>query len=180
MFCFTVFLTNIFIPHATSCGGYNVFDPSVSQSVSPVFLVSGTPLKSLNRISWNFVVMKDIMCRCISTAHFDSIFFWEQCPFLNFEIWRKWKVLLKQLVSTTPLKPLNRMAWNFVVMKDIMCRYAFLQEMLIWSFWGAIYIPFFVRLPVTNAWNCNSLYTAFLSNVGAWGMWGLLTLSFIP
>ena len=35
-------------PHATSCGGYNVFDPSVSrsvsQSVSPVFLVSATPL----------------------------------------------------------------------------------------------------------------------------------------
>ena len=38
--------------------------PSVSQSVSPVFLVSATPLKPLNRISWNFVVMKDIMCRC--------------------------------------------------------------------------------------------------------------------
>ena len=30
--------------------------------------------------------------------------------------------------------------------------------MLIWSFWGAIYIPFFVRLSVTNAWNCHSLY----------------------
>ena len=30
---------------------------------------------------------------------------------------------------------------------------------------------FFVRLPVTNAWNCHSLYTAFSSNVGAWGMW---------
>ena len=29
-----------------------------------VFLVSATPLKSLNRITWNFVVMKDIMCRC--------------------------------------------------------------------------------------------------------------------
>ena len=29
--------------------------PSVSQSVSPVFLVSATPLKSLNRITWNFV-----------------------------------------------------------------------------------------------------------------------------
>ena len=28
----------IFIPHATSCGGYNVFDPSVSQSVSPSVL----------------------------------------------------------------------------------------------------------------------------------------------
>ena len=49
----------IFIPHATSCGGYHVFDPSVS----PVFLVSATPLKPLNRISWNFVDMKDIMCR---------------------------------------------------------------------------------------------------------------------
>ena len=37
---------------------------SVSQSVSPVFLVSATPLKPLNRISSNFVDMKDIMCRC--------------------------------------------------------------------------------------------------------------------
>ena len=52
-----------------------------------------------------------------------------------------------------------------------MCRYAFLQEILIWSFWGAIYVPFFVRLPITNAWYCHSLYTAFSSNVGAWGMW---------
>ena len=85
---------------------------------------------------------------CISTGNFDSIFFLRFTPFLNFEIWRKWKILLKQLVSTTPLKPLNRIAWNFVVMKDILCRYAFLQEMLIWSFWGAIYIPFFVQLPV--------------------------------
>ena len=57
-----------FIPHATSCGGYNAFDPSVSQSfnqsVSPVFLVSATPLKPLYRISWNFVVVKDIPCWC--------------------------------------------------------------------------------------------------------------------
>ena len=35
--------------------------PSVSQSVSHVSLVSATPLKPLNRISWNFVVMKDIL-----------------------------------------------------------------------------------------------------------------------
>ena len=99
--------------------------------------------------------------------------------FLNFEIWGKWEILLKQLVSTTPLKPLNRIAWNFVVMKDIMCRHAFLQEMLIWSFWGAIYIPIFVRLPVTYAWNCHSSYTAFSSNVGACGIWAcLLFLSF--
>ena len=36
---------------------------SVCQSVSPIFLVSATPLKPLNRISWNFVVMTDILCR---------------------------------------------------------------------------------------------------------------------
>ena len=45
---------------------------------------------------------------CISTGNFDSIFFLWITLFLNFEIWRKWKILLKQLVSTTPLKPLNR------------------------------------------------------------------------
>ena len=153
---------------------------SVSQSVSPVFLVSATPLKPLNRISWNFVVMKDIMCTCAYPQEilipFVSLRF---TPSLNFEIWRKWKILLKQLVSTTPLKPPTRIKWNFVVMKDMICKYAFLQEMLIWSFWGAIYIPFFVRLPVHNAWNCHSLYTAFSSNVGAWGMWACsLFLSF--
>ena len=113
---------------------------SVSQSDLFFKFVSATPLKPLNRISWNFVVMR------------------EQCPLLNFEMWRKWKILLKQLISTTPLKPLNKIAWNFVVMKNIMCRSAFLLEMLIWSFWEAIYIPFSVRLPVSNAWNCHSLY----------------------
>ena len=106
-----------------------------------------------------------------------QFFFWEQCPFLNFQIWRKWKILLKQLVSTTPLNPLNRIAWNFVVMKDIMCRYAFLQEMLIWSFWRAIYIPFFLRLPVTNAWNCHSY--SILKQCWSVGYVSLLTLSFI-
>ena len=84
------------IPHTTSCGGYNVFDPSVSQSVSLSVSQSVSP----------------------------SVLFF--------------------LVSATPLKPLNRISWNFVVMKDIMCRYTFLREMLIWSFWGAICIPFFL------------------------------------
>ena len=78
--------------------------------------------------------------------------------------WNGWSAKLHWNRSTEFL-------WNFVVMKDIICRYAFLQEMLIWSFWGAIYIPFYVWLPVTNAWNCNSLYTAFSSNVGVWGTW---------
>ena len=109
----------LIIPHATSCGGYNVFYPSVSQSVSqsvsPVFLVSATPLKPLKGISWTFVVMKDIMCTCAYPQEIMiPIFFLGFTPFLNFKIWRKWKILRKQLVSRTSLKPLNRIAWNFV------------------------------------------------------------------
>ena len=113
------------------------------------FLFSAIFLKSLNRITWNVVVMTDIMCRCAYPQEILTPFFFLWITlFLNFEIWRKWKILLVQLVSTTPLKPLNRISRNFVDLKDIMCRCAFLQEMLIWSVWGAIYIPFFVRLPV--------------------------------
>ena len=63
-----------------------------------------------------------------------QFFLWEQCPFLNFEIWWKWKIQLKQLVSTTPLKLLNRIAWNFVVMKDIMCRFDPFEEQFISPF----------------------------------------------
>ena len=37
------------------------------------------------------------------------------------------------------------------------------------------WIWFSVRLPLTNAWNCHSLYTAFSSNGGAWGMWACLS-----
>ena len=39
---------------------------------------------------------------------------------------------------------------------------------------------FSVRLPVTNVWNCHSLYTTFSSTVGVWGMWACsIFLSFI-
>ena len=56
---------------------------SVSQSVSPVFLVSATPLKPLNRISWNCVDMKDIMCNCAYAQNILIQFFFlsELCPF---------------------------------------------------------------------------------------------------
>ena len=47
-----------------------------------------------------------------------------------------WHSLLTQFVSATPLKLLNRISWNFVVMKDIMCWCAYPQEIL---------IPFFSR-----------------------------------
>ena len=52
---------------------------------------------------------------------------------LNLEIWPKFNNhgLLKQFVSATPLKPLNRISWYFVVMKDILWRFACLQEILI-------------------------------------------------
>lgn len=50
--------TSFIIPHAKSCEGYNVFDPSVRQSTSPpvpLFSVSATPLKPLQVISYKFV-----------------------------------------------------------------------------------------------------------------------------
>ena len=124
--------------------------------------VSAIPLKPLNKISWNFVVMNDIMCwcaypqeilipffsrsyalfefrnltkmkdateivfqrnsseaaqqnfvklcsyeglnvqMCISIGNsYSFFFFWEECSFLNLEIWPKLKILLKQFVSAT-------------------------------------------------------------------------------
>ena len=53
----------LIIPHATRCVGCNVFYPSLGQSVL-FFFVSATPLKPFNRVSWNFVINKDILCRC--------------------------------------------------------------------------------------------------------------------
>ena len=58
---------------------------SVSQSVSPVFLVSSTPLRPLNRISWNFVVMKDIMCRCAYPQEILILFFFSELRPLYFD-----------------------------------------------------------------------------------------------
>ena len=120
------------------------------------------------------------MCRCAYPQEILIPFFFSELRhFWTWKFGQNERYYSTQFVSATPLKPLNRISWNFVVMKDIMCRYVFLQEMLIWSFWGTIYVPFFVRLPVTNSWNCHSLYTAFSSNVGAWGMWACsLFLSF--
>ena len=109
----------------------------VKMTDTTVFLVSATPLKSLNRITWNFVVMKDILCRCAYPQEILISFFLSELRFFfNFEIWWKWKILLKQLVSATPLKPLNRISWNFVVMKDIMCtgRCAYPKDILIQFF----------------------------------------------
>ena len=62
---------------------------------------------------WNFVVMKDIMCRCAYPQETLIPFFsLEATPSLNLEIWPQRKILPKQLVSATPLKPLNRIYWR--------------------------------------------------------------------
>ena len=47
---------------------------------------------------------------------------------LNLEISRN--LLLKQLVSATPLKLLNRISWNLVGSKDTICSCAYYQEIL--------------------------------------------------
>ena len=41
--------------------------------------------------------------------------------------------VLGLFVSATPLKPLNRILWNFVVIKNILCRCTYLQKILIWG-----------------------------------------------
>ena len=104
--------------------------------------VSATPLKPINTISWNYVVMKGIMWRCAYPQENLIQFFSQSYAFLNSEIWLKWNILLKQFVSATPLKPLNIITWNFVVIKDIMCRCPYPQEILMqflfrvyWTFW---------------------------------------------
>ena len=108
------------------CGETYCFCP-VRLSVTQ--FVSATPLKLLNRISWNLVGSKDTICSC---AYYQEILIpwilWELCP-LNLEISRN--LLLKQLVSATPLKLLNRISWNFVGSKDAICSCAYYQEILI-------------------------------------------------
>ena len=47
-------------------------------------------------------------------------------------------ILLKQFVSGTPLKPFNRISWNFVVVKGIPCRCAYPREILIHFFFSEL------------------------------------------
>ena len=69
----------------TLVGRHIVFILSVCLSVTQ--FVSATPLKLLNRISWNLVGSKDTICSC---AYYQEILIawilWELCPFelINF------------------------------------------------------------------------------------------------
>ena len=93
------FISEFLYPRKWVVEGIMLFDPSVSQSVSPVFLVSATPLKPLKRILWICCYKGHNAWMRISTGNFDSIFSLRVTPL----IWPKWKILLKQIVSPTPL-----------------------------------------------------------------------------
>ena len=62
----------------------------------------------------------------ISTGNFDSIFYVGVTPFFVLRNLTK----MKEFVSATKTAQQNFVK-HFLVMKGIMCRYAFLQEMLI-------------------------------------------------
>ena len=70
-------------------------------------IVSATLLKPLHKISWNFVVMIDMMSKCAYLREMLILFFLGFSPLLNLEILPKWNILLKQFVSVTPLKMLH-------------------------------------------------------------------------
>ena len=74
----------------------------------------------------------------------------------------KIKVLLKTVCQRNSTETAQQNFVKLVIMKDIMCRYmyAFLQEILILSFEGAIYIP----LNFGEIILCNSDETGFLSD----------------
>ena len=86
-------------------------------------------LKLLNRISWILVGSKDTICSCAYSQEIWSPQFCGSYVPLNIEISRN--LLLKQLVSATPLKLLNIISWNLVGSKDTICSCAYYQKILI-------------------------------------------------
>ena len=76
------------------------------------FFVSATPLKPLNRMSWNFVVIKNILHRCANLQQFLIQFF--SGNYAAFEL----RKIYYWTVSLSPLKPLNRVSCNFIVKED--------------------------------------------------------------
>jgi hypothetical protein len=137
-----------------------LFLSCVSFRLSVTQFVSATPLKLLNRISWNLVGSKDTICSC---AYYQEILISWICGSytpLNLEISRN--ILLKQLVSTTPLKLQNRISWNLVGSKDTICSCAYYQKILIaWILWELC--PFelrnFPKYPTEAACQCSSSET---------------------
>ena len=100
------------------------------------------------------------MCRCAYPQEILIESFLGEMPLLNLEIWPKWKIL-KTILQRNSTETFNRISWHFVVMKDIMCRYAFLQEMLIWSFLRSNLYPFWTLVKIIFE---TGFQTGFLSD----------------
>ena len=99
-------------PHATSCGGYNAFDQSVSQSVRQSCF--SCQRNSSETARQNFLKLCSyeghyVQMR-ISTGNFDSTFFSELRPFLTQKLGQNLRYYSTQFVSATPLKPINRIS----------------------------------------------------------------------
>ena len=85
-------------------------------------------MKPLNRISWNFVVIQNILCKfAIHQNFWFNIFSWS---YAAFEPWNlaKVKYTTETVCQRYSSETLNRILWNIVVDKDILCACAYLQE----------------------------------------------------
>ena len=123
--------------------------------------------------SWNFVVMKDLICGCSYPQEIlIQFYFLGVMLFMNLEIWPKLKILLR----TIPQRNSTEIAQKNFTREQFISPLTFGQNYFVQLRWNW----FSVRLPVTNAWNCHSLYTAcILTKFWSMGYVSLLTLSFI-
>ena len=116
--------------HEGIMGRHIVFVLSICPSVSPSQFVSATPLKLLNRISWNLVGSKDTIC---SSAYYQEILIarilWELCPFelINFPKYTSEASCQHNSSETTE----QNFSWNLVGSMDTICSCAYYQDILI-------------------------------------------------
>jgi hypothetical protein len=110
-------------------GRHIVFVLSVTQ------FVNATPLKLLNRISWNLVGSKNTICSCpYYQETLIAWILWELCPFelRNFPKFTTEAACQRN----SALKLLNIISWILVGSKDTICSCAYSQEILIaWILW---------------------------------------------
>ena len=107
---------NVSIPHATCCEGYNLFDPSDSQSVNLVFsgggrgcFVNANP-ESAQRKFVKLCRNEDILCTCAYLQEFMIHFFREL---------RLFTYTTETVCQRNSTEPLNRISCNFVGQVDI-------------------------------------------------------------
>lgn len=100
-----------------------------------------TPLKLLNRISWNYVVSKDIQYAGNSDSLLLGIM-----PLLNLVA-----TVCPVLVSTIPLKLLNKISWKFLLLGHNMQSVHILRKFWFNAFFWGSYAP--LDLEVWPKWN---------------------------